>query len=67
MPVASAAPMTPISGTGPRPEMKMGSRMMFATAPTAMQNIVVTILPVACKIFSKARLNVSTGEKAMTT
>ena len=35
MTVARAAPATSIRGKGPRPKMRMGSRMMLTIAPVA--------------------------------
>ena len=45
MPVAHAAPSIPIAGTGPKPKIIIGSRMIFATQPHIMQNIVEAIRP----------------------
>ena len=52
MPVAHAAPSIPIAGTGPKPKIIIGSRMIFATQPHIMQNIVEAMRPTDWKIFS---------------
>ena len=52
MPVAHAAPSIPIAGIGPKPKIIIGSRMMFATQPHIMQNIVEAMRPTDWKIFS---------------
>ena len=47
MTVANAAPATSILGKGPRPKIRMGSKMMLVTAPTAWAIIDWTVRPVA--------------------
>ena len=50
--VATAAPVTPISGNGPTPKINIGSRMIFVTAPHMLQIIGIFMFPVDCRIFS---------------
>ena len=52
MTVASAAPATSIRGKGPRPKMRMGSKMMLVTAPTAWEIMDWTVRPVAWRMRS---------------
>ena len=44
----------PSAGTGPRPKMRMGSRMMLHTQPKISATIVTFMRPTAWNIFSKA-------------
>ena len=53
MTVARAAPATSIRGRGPRPKMRMGSRMMFTTAPAAWEIMDWKVRPVAWRIRSR--------------
>ncbi len=46
--VAQPAPTSPIAGTGPKPNMNMGSSMMFATTEIARFLVGVTVSPPAC-------------------
>ena len=50
--VASAAPVTPISGNGPMPKIISGSRMMLMIAPVRPCIIGMIMLPVDCCTFS---------------
>ena len=50
--VATAAPVTPISGNGPIPNINTGSMIILVTAPTMLHIIGIFMLPVDWSIFS---------------
>ena len=67
-PVASAAPSMPMAGTGPKPKMNIGSRIMFATHPAIIADIDTFILPTDWNIFSKVTpaISITAKEKTIT-
>ena len=49
--VATAAPAIPMQGEPNKPKIKIGSRIIFITAPTICAAIGSAIFPLACRIF----------------